>query len=244
LRESAARIGQYLDFLLESHYMKRTRHIPEFGYAKKDQPSIENIFTKFQEMISDLSRKREGNNKLVIGAENNIDHILGNYALMGQRMVEGRRMERNIATNYPLSPGEKENMRDLTPEDFEIFKKFKEEWDLILYYLDFLEGKGKENEIALRIEVGTEKGYLEKFKRFYKAGEILAMGADTQLAHFNFFTRLEGWDSTRINEIKGLEKIRGLIDPENFDKCFEKLAGSELLDKQAIFERYIKPRIH
>lgn len=228
------KVGQYLDFLYGSLYMLAGRHT-EFAYPKKDWPQVEKLLTQVSEMLSDLANKKEAH----FVPKNSLNHILGNYALQGQRMVEGRRYQKNISINVPLSPGLREGMKDLTEEDFTFFRGFKKEWDLILYYLDFAE----KNPDILEKEMATEEGWIEKYKDFYIKGEFPVMTVPEKLQHINFFARLENYQSD-LADVRGLQNLVDPIGEENFEKEFSLLPKNEFLGKESLKNNFLRASIY
>ena len=120
---------------------------------------------------------------------------------MGQQMVEGRKMQRNISSEAPLSPEAREKMVDLTPKDIEMFDDYKEEFDLILYYLEMIEKKPE----ILEMEMVSKDGWLGEFRDFYEDKKIPVMAVRDQLKHLNFFSRLSHWHS-ELGDVRGLGK--------------------------------------
>lgn len=228
------KVGQYLDFLYGSLYMLAGRH-QDFAYPKKDWPQVEKLLTEISEMLSGLAEKKG----IHFSRKNSLNHILGNYALMGQQMVEGRKMQKNISINIPLSPGAKEGMKDLTPKDIEMFRDYKKEWDLILYYLDLIE----KNPNMLETEMASEEGWLEEFKDFYNDKKIPIMDVPEKLKHINFFARLKSYQS-ELADIRGLKNLVDPIKAENFEAEFSRLPKNEFLDKEGLRKYFLEEPEH
>lgn len=208
----ATKIGEHLDFLYDSEYYKHWCEISpdsRFAYLQKDQPCVEGIFHKMPEILSELAKKSD----VKFIPDCNLNHILGNSILIKECFVE-KRVKNNVV-------------------DENFFVEFKKDFDFLIYYLEFLEGDGELNKLVLKKEISDSKGWLSDFSEFYISGNLPSANVFL-LKHFNFFARLSGWQSG-LGKIKELEIITGVIEEENFDQEFEKLAESgKLLDKEKI----------
>lgn len=238
IRDVTRKIEAYLKFIKNSIYIRNTRHI-ELGYAKKDWPQIEKLFSDIPGALSEMDK----NKKIAFSQRDSLDHILGNYALMGQRGVEGRRMERNVSVGIPLTPEIHERMRDLNEDDIQIFAGFKEEWNLILYYLELV----KNHPDILETEMTSEDGWFGEHRDFFQGQKIPVMDVKDQLKYINFFARLRNFPS-ELGDVRGLKNLVDPIGEENFENEFNQLPRkddkTELLNKESVRRYFLEEPEH
>lgn len=234
IRSVTRKIEAYLRFIKNSIYIRNMRHI-ELGYAKKDWPKIEKLFSDIPGVLSEIDE----NKKIAFSQRDSLDHILGNYALMGQGGVEGRRMERNVSVGIPLTPEIHERMRDLNEGDIQIFAGFKEEWDLILYYLELV----KNYPDILKAEMTSEDGWFREHRDFFQEQKVPIMEVKDQLKYINFFSRMRNFPS-ELGDVRGLKNLVDPIGEENFENEFNRLPKNEFLDKESVMRHFLEEPEH
>ena len=243
VKEISVMIGGYLDFLYDSLYIQSMKETGQ-AYPEADWLEIEKRFTRLPELLSELAR-RPG---VEFVPDSNMLHLLRNSAIAYSMLVE-KRIKKKARTDE--SGKQVIDLDALNDDDRVVFSKFKESWDSLLYYLDFLESG--ENEKLLIEECATHEGCLVGYGRFYvNTTEIddkefsrseklhekkLPTECRSRIDHINFFSRLDEF-KTGVAGLNGTDKIVEPITKSNFQEIFDSLPENEKLLRNEIYDYY------
>lgn len=182
-------IDEYEDFY-NSKFVQESKD-NEFGFSETERTEMEMIIGKLKDKILDLY---ENDQNFLIEGEGQAKHIFGNSILVNagafaRRYAEGKKVKD------------------------EIRKIIRYEMNLLNNYTKGL----MEDEDFLRDEISFEKGYLNRFKKFFKNEKKISSKSPHRIALVNFFHDLSKNGIGRSDFGKRLEEVQynqNILDEE------------------------------